>query len=52
VGILCHTGSGKSTLAVSSFHFVEATEGCITIDNLNISKMGLSDLHSKFTIIP
>lgn len=52
VGILGRTGSGKSTLALSFFRFVEATEGCITIDNLDISKMGLSDLRSKLTIIP
>lgn len=52
VGILGRTGSGKSTLALSFFRFVEATEGCITIDGLDISKMGLSDLRSKLTIIP
>lgn len=52
VGILGRTGSGKSTLALSFFRFVEATEGCITIDNLDISTMGLSDLRSKLTIIP
>ncbi|KAG1745260.1 P-loop containing nucleoside triphosphate hydrolase protein [Suillus lakei] len=52
VGILGRTGSGKSTLALSFFRFVEATEGSITIDNLDISKMGLSDLRSKLTIIP
>jgi ABC-type multidrug transport system fused ATPase/permease subunit len=52
VGILGRTGSGKSTLALSFFRFVEATEGRITIDDLDISKMGLSDLRSKLTIIP
>ncbi|KAG0704981.1 multidrug resistance-associated ABC transporter [Suillus ampliporus] len=52
VGILGRTGSGKSTLALSFFRFVEATEGCITIDDLDISQMGLSDLRSKLTIIP
>jgi ABC-type multidrug transport system fused ATPase/permease subunit len=52
VGILGRTGSGKSTLALSFFRFVEATEGSITIDDLDISKMGLSDLRSKLTIIP
>ncbi|KAG2156756.1 multidrug resistance-associated ABC transporter [Suillus bovinus] len=52
VGILGRTGSGKSTLALSFFRFVEATEGRIVIDDLDISKMGLSDLRSKLTIIP
>ncbi|KAH9043928.1 ATP-binding cassette transporter [Lactarius pseudohatsudake] len=52
VGILGRTGSGKSTLALSFFRFVEATEGRIIIDGLDISKIGLTDLRSKLTIIP
>ncbi|OAX35090.1 P-loop containing nucleoside triphosphate hydrolase protein [Rhizopogon vinicolor AM-OR11-026] len=52
VGILGRTGSGKSTLALSFFRFVEATEGCVTVDGLDISTIGLSDLRSKLTIIP
>lgn len=52
VGILGRTGSGKSTLALSFFRFVEATEGRILVDGLDISSMGLTDLRSKLTIIP
>ncbi|KAH8986254.1 ATP-binding cassette transporter [Lactarius hatsudake] len=52
VGILGRTGSGKSTLALSFFRFFEATEGRIIIDGLDISKIGLTDLRSKLTIIP
>ncbi|KAI0040180.1 ATP-binding cassette transporter [Auriscalpium vulgare] len=52
VGILGRTGSGKSTLALSFFRFVEATEGRILVDGLDISKVGLTDLRSKLTIIP
>ncbi|KAE9407953.1 ATP-binding cassette transporter [Gymnopus androsaceus JB14] len=52
VGILGRTGSGKSTLALSFFRFVEATEGRILVDDINITHVGLSDLRSKLTIIP
>ncbi|KZT35927.1 hypothetical protein SISSUDRAFT_1064088 [Sistotremastrum suecicum HHB10207 ss-3] len=52
VGILGRTGSGKSTLALSFFRFVEATEGSINIDGLDISRVGLTDLRSRLTIIP
>ncbi|KAJ3843478.1 P-loop containing nucleoside triphosphate hydrolase protein [Lentinula raphanica] len=52
VGILGRTGSGKSTLALSFFRFVEATEGRIIIDDIDIAKVGLTDLRSRLTIIP
>ncbi|KAG5641131.1 hypothetical protein DXG03_005945 [Asterophora parasitica] len=52
VGILGRTGSGKSTLALSFFRFVEATEGRISVDGLDIAQVGLTDLRSKLTIIP
>jgi ABC-type multidrug transport system fused ATPase/permease subunit len=45
-------GSGKSTLALSFFRFVEATEGRIVVDGLDIAKIGLTDLRSRLTIIP
>ncbi|KAJ7823041.1 hypothetical protein B0H14DRAFT_2283027, partial [Mycena olivaceomarginata] len=45
-------GSGKSTPALSFFSFVEATEGQIVVDGLDILKIGLTDLRSRLTIIP
>ncbi|KAI0338006.1 ATP-binding cassette transporter [Trametopsis cervina] len=52
IGVLGRTGSGKSTLALSFFRFVEPYKGRIVIDGIDISKIGLSDLRSKLTIIP
>ncbi|KAG2008510.1 ATP-binding cassette transporter [Coprinopsis cinerea AmutBmut pab1-1] len=52
VGILGRTGSGKSTLALSFFRFVEPTKGRILVDGLDLSKVGLTDVRSRITIIP
>ncbi|KAL1411123.1 hypothetical protein Q8F55_002073 [Vanrija albida] len=52
VGIVGSTGCGKSTLALSFFRFVEATSGKIVIDNIDIAKIGLTDLRSNIMIIP
>lgn len=52
IGVVGSTGCGKSTLALSFFRFVEAHEGRILIDNVDISKIGLTDLRSRVTIIP
>jgi len=49
VGILGRTGSGKNTLALSFFRFVEATEGKITIDGADVTKIGLTDLRSRLS---
>ncbi|KAG0252846.1 hypothetical protein BG011_006711 [Mortierella polycephala] len=52
VGIVGRTGAGKSTLAVAFFRFMELTSGRITIDGIDISKLGVHDLRSSLTIIP
>lgn len=52
VGVVARTGAGKSTLALAFFRFIEASEGSISIDDVDISKIGVKDLRSNLTIIP
>ena len=52
VGIVGRTGSGKSTITLCLFRILEATEGKILIDDVDISKLGLEILRHNLTIIP
>lgn len=52
VGVVGRTGAGKSSLTLSLFRLIEAAGGCICIDGIDISALGLYDLRSKLTIIP
>ncbi|KAM4844750.1 ATP-binding cassette sub-family C member 3 [Thomomys bottae] len=52
VGIVGRTGAGKSSLTLCLFRILEAAEGEILIDGLNVANIGLHDLRSKLTIIP
>ncbi|XP_070617234.1 ATP-binding cassette sub-family C member 6 [Erythrolamprus reginae] len=52
VGIVGRTGAGKSSLVMGLLRLVEASDGEIVIDGINIAKMGLHNLRSKITIVP
>ena len=52
VGIVGRTGAGKSSVALSLFRIIEASEGDILIDGINIATLGLETLRAALTIIP
>ncbi|GAM88788.1 hypothetical protein ANO11243_068220 [Dothideomycetidae sp. 11243] len=52
VGVVGRTGAGKSTIMSTLFRLIELSGGSITIDGLNIAKVGLADLRSRLSIIP
>ncbi|KKK21636.1 hypothetical protein ARAM_005251 [Aspergillus rambellii] len=52
VGIVGRTGAGKSSLALALFRFLEARQGHIYIDGIDVFKIKLHDLRSRLAIIP
>ncbi|KAF2437095.1 putative ABC bile acid transporter, partial [Tothia fuscella] len=52
IGVVGRTGAGKSSLTLALFRFLEAREGSVYIDGVDISKIKLHDLRSRIAIIP
>ena len=52
VGVCGRTGAGKSSLTLALFRILEAAQGRILIDGVDISEIGLHDLRSIISIIP
>ena len=52
VGIVGRTGAGKSSLALALFRGLEAEEGKIILDDVDIGLIGLQDLREAITIVP
>lgn len=52
IGVVGRTGAGKSSLTLALFRIIEAAEGTIVIDGIDVSQIGLKDLRSAIAIIP
>ncbi|KAI8620137.1 P-loop containing nucleoside triphosphate hydrolase protein [Chytriomyces sp. MP71] len=52
VGVVGRTGAGKSSVITAAFRIVEASEGEILLDGVDISHVGLDTLRGRLSIIP
>ncbi|KAI7349513.1 bile acid-transporting ATPase [Hortaea werneckii] len=52
VGVVGRTGAGKSSMALALFRALEAEQGKILIDDVDIGLVGLQDLRENIVMVP
>ncbi|OCK87864.1 ABC bile acid transporter [Cenococcum geophilum 1.58] len=52
IGVLGRTGAGKTSLTMALFRFLEAEQGSIMLDGIDISGVPLQQLRQRMAIIP
>ncbi len=52
VAIVGPSGAGKSTIFNLLLRYYDPTEGCITINGMNIADLDLTELRDQFAIVP
>lgn len=52
IGVVGRTGSGKSTIVQTLFRLLEADQGSIEIDSVNVADVGLHRLRTSISVIP
>ena len=52
IGVVGRAGAGKTTILSAICRFIEAIEGKIEIDGVDISQVGLDDLRENISVIP
>mmetsp|Transcript_6011 Transcript_6011/g.12890 ORF Transcript_6011/g.12890 Transcript_6011/m.12890 type:complete len:1360 (-) Transcript_6011:38-4117(-) len=52
VGVVGRTGSGKSTLVQALFRILEAEEGGVKVDGIDLNTLGLHKVRTSMSVIP